>query len=400
MAFPRVFFYPLMIIGLGLLTGCDNFFGKKMDKDFLDVPIYNDKTVVYVPVQPAWKGFENPTDIVIGWDQLIYVADSGTQKIMAFDEAGNELGGFSIPGLKALTQDRSLDLLALGTKDTVVSGVYRTLPALYRIHQINTSGGVSLNHAVISRTLIHPFCFNISASPTALDEQVNFRAIGIMADNSYYLVRTGPGSAGSVQSDAILRFDSDDTFISPVIISTATGFFNNYFKKPTAISTYAQPPQSPAVSQKEDFYFCSGEASQVLKVQGVLFQESDAGASYEVMNLPQVADTTKGEDLLYKPYKFSAPSDIVIAGDGSGYIFIADEAKDSVFIFNGLGYEGVNPPAGSSSPKVVNVSFGGAGNGLLQFRRPKAVAYLNKILYVADAGNKRILKFKLTTDFR
>jgi hypothetical protein len=28
-----------------------------------------------------------------------------------------------------------------------------------------------------------------------------------------------------------------------------------------------------------------------------------------------------------------------------------------------------------------------------------AVAYFNEILYVADAGNGRILRFKLTTDF-
>ncbi|MBX7241698.1 MAG: hypothetical protein K1X92_08105 [Bacteroidia bacterium] len=394
------FLYFLFFVTLALFSGCDNFFGKKTSKDFLDVPIYNDKTVAYVPVQPVWSGFDAPTDILIGWDQLIYVVDSGKQTIFAYDEAGNELGKILVPGVTAVTQDRALDLLALGTKDTLVSGVQRRLPALYRIHQINGAGQVGLSEAKITRVLIHPFCFNIAASPTATDEQVRFKAVGVLADNRYYIVRTGNGASGSVQGDAIVLFNNDDVFVSPVSVNTSLGVFNNYFKKPTAISTYAQPPQSPAVSQKGDFLFCSSDPSQVLKVQGIAFKESDAGASYEVMEFPQVTDTAKSDGVLYQAYKFTSPSDVVVAGDGSGYLFITDEAKDSVFIYNGLGYEGVNPPAGSSSSKAVRVSFGGTGNGLLQFRRPVAAAFMNNILYIVDAGNKRILKFKLTTDFR
>ncbi len=396
---PFVSFFLLVALS-GLLSGCENFFGKKTDKDFLDVPIYNDKTVAYVPVQPVWSGFDTPSDILIGWDQLIYVVDSGKQTIFAYDEAGNELGKILVPGVTAIAQDRALDLLALGKKDTTIGGIERSLPALYRIHQMNTTGQISLSEAKITRTLIHPFCFNIAASPTTTDEQVRFKSVGVLADNRYYVVKTGNGATGSVQGDAIVLFNNDDVFVSPVSVNTSLGVFNNYFKKPTAISTYAQPPQSPAVSQKGDFLFCSSEPSQVLKVQGIAFKESDAGASYEVMEFPQVTDTAKSDGVLYQPYKFTSPSDVVVAGDGSGYIFITDEAKDSVYIYNGLGLEGVNPPAGSSSNKAVRVSFGGKGNGLLQFRRPLAAAYMNNILYIADAGNKRILKFKLTTDFR
>ncbi|MFT4754705.1 MAG: hypothetical protein ACI85Q_002265, partial [Salibacteraceae bacterium] len=33
------------------------------------------------------------------------------------------------------------------------------------------------------------------------------------------------------------------------------------------------------------------------------------------------------------------------------------------------------------------------------FKNPRAVAYLNEILYVADSGNGRVLRFKLTSDF-
>ena len=238
------------------MAGCKDFFGKKTDRDFLDVPIYNDKTVTYVPVQPVWTGYDTPTDIVIGWDQLIYVVDSGKQTIFAYDEAGNELGKIVVPGVTVMTQDRALDLLALGTKDTVVGGIQRKLPAVYRIHQMSSTGQVGLAYAQITKTLVHPFCFNVAASPTNTDEQVRFRSVGILADNRYYLVKTGVGATGSTQGDAIVLFSNDDVFISPLAVNTSLGVFNNYFKQPTALSTYAQPPQSPAVNRKGDFLFC------------------------------------------------------------------------------------------------------------------------------------------------
>jgi hypothetical protein len=32
-------------------------------------------------------------------------------------------------------------------------------------------------------------------------------------------------------------------------------------------------------------------------------------------------------------------------------------------------------------------------------RRPTAVAHMDRILYVCDAGNRRIMRLRLTTDF-
>ena len=57
-----------------------------------------------------------------------------------------------------------------------------------------------------------------------------------------------------------------------------------------------------------------------------------------------------------------------------------------------------------SSERTQNiiVSFGGTGSGPTQFRNPHGVAYYeaDKILLVADTGNNRILRFKLSTDFQ
>ena len=67
--------------------------------------------------------------------------------------------------------------------------------------------------------------------------------------------------------------------------------------------------------------------------------------------------------------------------------------------FTNEGYEGVNPPAFSKDRKQILSSFGGRGINLNQFNNPSGVAYYDKIVYVADAGNARVLRFKLTTDF-
>lgn len=391
----KYLFYILLLL---FFVSCEGFLGKKTSTDFLEAPNYNDNTVAYVPIQPALTGFVNPTDIVIGFDEQIYIADSGTSKILAFDQAGQKTGEFTVPYLTSLVQDRQLNILALGRKDTLINGVSYKLPAIYRL-DLNNAGPYGLNHARIKHVSIFPFCFNPAAIVTAKDELVSFESVAILASNKYYVARRGPDASGTIYSDAVLSFDTKDNFVSPIFVTTSFGTQGDYFKEPKSLTTYVQPPQAPNLSTKGDFIYTSFDANLVLKVQAIQLKESDAGASYEFKELASV-DTSKAKDAIYRPYHFSQPSDITMAGDGTGYIFVADAAKDSIFQFNGLGFEGVNAPAGSNSKKSVFASFGGTGTGLTQFRRPTAVAYFNKILYVADAGNQRVLRFQLTTDFR
>lgn len=380
------------------LTGCDGFFGVETPTDFLDEPQFDDQTVAYVPIQPVWEGFVDPVDIIAGWDELIYVADAGAETIISFDQAGNELGRFTVPGLSSIAQDRRLDILATGKKDTLINGTPFSLPAIYRIN-LNKTGNYGLNEAKIVNTIVHPFFFK-SSSPTSNDELAAFESIAPMGTNRFYVARSGVSNAPNQfggPDNAILVFDQDDNFETPVFVSTNLGLFRDYFKDPTSVISLAQPPQSPAVNRRGDFYF-SSVSSNALKVQGIRFSQTDFGASYDVINFIS-GDTSKADGFLYEANKFSRPVDITLAGDGTNYIFVVDAEKDSIFQFNALGFEGVNPPAGSRSTKVIRASFGGTGEGLTQFREPKAVAYLDKIVYVADAGNNRVLRFKLTTDF-
>lgn len=94
------------------------------------------------------------------------------------------------------------------------------------------------------------------------------------------------------------------------------------------------------------------------------------------------------------------PTDIAFSGDDDAFIFVVDSETDSLYQFQSNGQEGVNPPVGADADsKKIVVSFGGEGAGPKQFMNPSGVAYYRTIVYVADTGNNRIARFKLTTDF-
>jgi len=381
------------------LMGCEGFFGTKTDIDFLDVPVFNDREVAYVPVQPVWEGFVYPTDIITGYDELIYVADSGASEIVSFDQAGNELGRFEIPGLSAIAQDQRLNLLVTGTIDTTVGSEVFTLPAVYRLDLFDGTN-YGLQYARIDTVLVHPFYFK-AGDPVRSNESVRFLGIATMKDNFYYVSRTGPANLATQfggPDDAILLFDGEDKFITPLVISTSLGNVRDYFKSPRGITTTAQPPQDGIPNTTRDFFFTAVDEDLLLKVQRIDQEITPNGASFKLNNLT-LGDTSDADGFLYEPGRFRQPVDIALAGDQTGYIFVVDASKDSLYQFNGLGFEGVRPPPSSDETKVIRSSFGGTGIGLTEFNEPRAVAYLREIVYVADAGNGRVLRFQLTTDF-
>lgn len=397
--------FSLLFISLFSLSSCEKYFGDKTDLDFIDKPQFTNRQVAYVPIQPAITGFVRPTDICVGFDELIYVVDAGTEEVVSMDEAGRIIGRFKVPGARAVAQDRKFDLLVIGRTDTTVqigstvdSASFTTI---YRVRMLNNNG-YGLDHAKIINKIVHPFYFKNSYS--ASDKTAEFNRIGIIGDNqdpsrnnSYYVTRSGTSTNILHPDDAVLHFDNQDNFLGAVPVSTSSGVFNNYFEEPFGITTLTQPPQLSATSSS-DFLYTSRDPNNALKVQYISFVESEFGAEYQPKILAS-QDTSKASGFINSPDKFEDPVGITIAGDASRYIFVVDKAKDSLYQFTFDGYEGVLPPAASGITKYQKASFGGKGTGLTQFDQPMAVAYFHKIVYVADAGNGRILRFKLTLDF-
>lgn len=392
----------LLCLAVLSLLSCENYFGEKTDLSFIEVPVYTDRAVAYVPIEPSFTNFVRPTNIVIGFDELIYIVDEGTDEIICYDEAANELGRFHVPGLTYVAQDRQLDLLAIGTYDTTINSVPYSLTAIYRINQ-KTSVSYGLGAAEITNTIVHPFYFKSSFSSG--DADVKFNNITILGsdinpdrNNQYYVTRTGPSANNANQGpdDAVILFTNKDNFLSPVPVTTSGGLFNDYFKDPHGITTWCKPPQLGA-STSPDFIYTSLDPDNLLKVQYIEFIEGEFGAEYRPVIFPVNDPLATG--YLYTPGKFEEPRGITVAGDETRYIFVTDAAKDSVYQFTSNGLEGIPPPPGSEEKVYQKASFGGTGTGPLQFNEPVGIAYFKQILYVADAGNGRISRFKLTLDF-
>ncbi len=88
----------------------------------------------------------------------------------------------------------------------------------------------------------------------------------------------------------------------------------------------------------------------------------DFGASYEPRILFE-ADTTIANGSLTTPEKFSKPVSTLVTGDGTNFIFVLDQQKDSLYQFTVTGLEGVKAPVGSATSKYQMASFGGRGDG-------------------------------------
>lgn len=398
------------IISLGILSGCENYFGEKTSLDFIEVPDYNAvRQLAYVPILPVLDMFNRPTDVCIGFDELIYVVDAGTQEVVVLDQAGRELGRKFVPGAKAVAQDRAFDLLVIGTFDTLLvdAGNPRnyTFSAIYRLRQF-AGGGYNLNEARVVNKLVHPFYTGRRGTISDEIKTVQFNKIAVVANNSdpdlnnrYYVTRSGPGNSGAfTPNDAVLYFGNDDQFITTINVNTSAGVFNDYFQSPSGITTYAQPPQLTARTGR-DFLFTSLEPTTTLKVQNIEFIESEFTAFYRPILLAS-GDTSEADGFINSPDKFSRPTDITVTGDGTEFIFVVDAGTDSLYQFSITGFEGVLPPAASGIDRYQKVSFGGTGTGATQFNRPMGVAYFNRIVYVADSENGRVLRFQLTTDFQ
>jgi len=376
------------------MSSCESYFGDQTDLSFIELPEQNFREVAYVPVQPILNQFASPTDIIAGFDELIYVVDNGSQEVIALDQSGREVGRRFIQGAKTMAQDRSLDLLVIGTiTDTINSSIVRS--CIYRL-DLSTSMGYGLRFAEFTDTIIHPFYFK--SSSISSDQDVSLNNIAVLADNSFYVTRTGPRTTPT-RDDAILLFDNTGKFITPLEVTDSRGaVYPDFFKDPIGITSLVKPPQIN-VDSRGDFIFTSVDPNGVLKVQYIEKLESVDGTAYT----PKVnfsADTTLANSFINEPFKFDRPLDVEYAGDGTNYIFVVDAEKDSLYQFTSNGLEGVEPPPASGETKFIKTSFGGTGIGAMQFNEPTAVAYKSRILYVADKGNGRVLRFKLTLDIR
>lgn len=384
-------FWIALLPTLALLSGCNDMFGRKTKLDFITPPQSAGDEVSYVPVFPyITNGMQYPTAVIAGNDNLLYVVDSAAQQLICYDEAGREQSRMTVPGIRAVAQDRTLDILALG-KDRIVGAEasdLRQVPTIFRISV--KLGRYGLGEDKIVRRIQQPFLLGRTAV-TTLDTAADFNGIAVLSDNQYYVTRSGEGAdpISQVPYSSVLLFDNRDRFKTTLSVAGEGGaVYSDFFRNPGAIATL--PPRSLVIPNADplDFLISTFDQSEVLPVRYISVSQGDAGFSYNVKLMAPD---------LYAPGRFVRPQGLTFATDATGFIFLTD--KDSLFQFDAQGSEGIQLRT-SQGLQLRKVSFGGTGNGPFQFNRARGVAYLNQIVYVADAGNRRVCRFKLSSDFR
>ncbi|CAN5600714.1 hypothetical protein BH23BAC4_BH23BAC4_00370 [soil metagenome] len=425
-----------------ILSGCD-FLGSKNDpttneifrEGAIDPTQFDD--VGYVPLFPFFTqtmngGFDAPNDVFVGYDEFIYVTDRrGVHLLDLAGRAQNFIGqaaGQPIRDAGCVMQDRRFDLYVCARRDTLIAGRNWDLPVVYRFRGITTGGP-----AQVADIIWHVFDdrsrqFNVTYRDPRVfeggisDEDAEFTGVGVLEDNSVYITRRGrlnrrgspPSGDGRPATvfpfNSILMFSREGVNTGRVEMgaddhSVPTLRSSVY---PSAIITYFAPPQRTGLLPRLDFFVAQAPPpnapvatprfsvlaiNAVITSDGLVYQQDAARVGVS-------ADPSRGDGFLYEEFKFQNPTGLARAGDGTGYLFVVDSGKDSLFVFNDAGVEGVAPPPGAQDrtrPRVV--SFGGTGAGPMEFNDPMGIAYLRRTLYVADRGNNRISRYRLNTDF-
>jgi len=316
---------------------------------------------VYIPINPAWEGFNKPQDIFIGSEPFIYVADTDNDQIVMMNLAGEVLGVKSIKKPIAISQDYQLNLIVCAEFDTA-GQVYG---AVFKIDLVSVGHDISI--APVTRILPRP---NVSSD---LKTGIKYTGACVLFDNSFYVARTGPLNSSIFDPDnSILIFEKKilpdgtkkDTLIGrlPSIEPLGTGLMTA-----NVISSLT------SFKRRDTDFIITLTGNTSLKTQWLYYNFASETPGYESKLRP-------GNNQLMLPNKFVRPEGSAV--DNSGNVFVADAGRDSVYKFNSFGDE--------------LESFGGPN----VFSEPYAVAYFDKVLYVVDKGNNRILRFILSTDLQ
>jgi hypothetical protein len=304
----------------------------------------------YLQLNPVWNAangytFSSPRDILLGREPLIYVADTGNDRIVMLDLAGNVLGNSQpVENPVAITQDSKLNLLIVTDGN--------------KIYRINL---VANDH-------------NIAAAPMELvfeevdnpDRRYTGIAAVLASVQGQSVIRYYVSASGDQRRDhQVLIFpEAFDVRLPDAVNLEPQGLGIQSASDPSGITTLRD--------FNIDFIFCmTGQNS--FKVQWV--------TSGEFGFQPRL-NPADGDFDLFEPGKFSLPEDVAVDEEGS--IFVVDAEQNFLFKFSSSGEE--------------QQSFGGSGSGEKQFNQPNGLAIFNKTLYVVDTGNDRIVRFRLSTD--
>jgi len=315
----------------------------------------------YLELYPPFQlGFNKPTAILVGKDQLFYVADTKNDRVVMMDVAGGYIDECHIRNPISLAQDYRLDLLVGGVVEKSDGSL---VGALFRIHLLDALH--NLKNADIDTI------WKESAHPNR-----RFVGIGVLPDNQFLVSRTGPNNSSGIDPDTrVMNFSEQNEYITPISdLITGMG---------TGISFINQLTQLAIYPGTKDFVLLQRNIGVAYGALWMTFvKEGDSFEGYK----PKFDPTNHkdaGVDFI-RPNRFITPSGVAIDNKRLD-IFIIDVAQDSVFKFNSRG------------------AFKSASFGLTRTNyrmvSPTGAAFFDKTLFIADSSANCIFRFKLSSDF-
>jgi hypothetical protein len=355
------------------LVGCG-----KRTKLPTNIPQFAAQTsdTTYVHLTPIWMSaggidFNQPQDVHFGFDGHVYIADTGNDRVVEFDQAGNFIAQYDgIDEPSSVSQDRLFRLQAVGGNTVFLKRTgEQSFNAIYVAPDIYDSTMVVRPDTVIDTLIISPDSMVIDTFTVLRDTtyivdsiETSFRGITsdprAASDHATYFVCDFTRN----QIEGFVFREPDELFsLGPVI---PTGFDLSKTMYPTGVFAYL-------TAARFRFLFC-----QALSYYSVQLLDGEDFS-------PLIPRTGNPPPEIYWQGTFGRAEDVAV--DEFENIFVVDQKMNQVHKF---------------SPQGARILyFGEEGSGDKQFKNPMGIAYANKILYVADTGNNRILRFVLSTDF-
>jgi hypothetical protein len=348
----------LAVVLLILAPGCE----EKFDLSTLPQPETVVVDTAYVRFDPPFGGFAGAEDIMVGNDQLLYVADTRANRVVMLNRAGQVLSTREMLAPMSLAQDSRLDLLVGGC---VVAASGDTAGALFRIHLVSASADSAhrLDRARIDTV------WQERARP-----QRRFPGLTVFGDNTYLVVRTGSDNSSFIDPDArVMLFDARDRYVTPIPgLNTRIGSGITDMYKPTAIASF------PAV---KDFILTQLSEGVAYGAIWLRYEQSSEFTGWLPRFDPAIPSDA-GVDFI-RPNRFLEPAAVAIDKTRRD-VFVADAGLDSIVKFTSRG--------AFKSESFGRVRSGGA------LQRPTGLAYFERILYVLDSSSGLILRYRLSTD--
>lgn len=347
-----------VVASLFLAAGCQERF------DLSTLPQQPDAAIdtSYVPMFPSFPGFAGAQDIHIGYDQLLYVADTRANRIVMLNRAGQILSSRAVLHPLCIAQDTRLDLLVGGE---VVAANKDTLGAIFRVHLVSSNAD-SAHRLEVARI------DTIWSEPARPGRR--FPGITVFGDNQFLVVRDGPDNGSFIDPDArVMWFDKSNRFITPLpALNTRAGSGITDINHPTSIASF------PGV---RDFVITQSSEGVSYAALWLTFSSTSDFEGW----LPRF-DPARVEDRsvdFVRPNRFLLPQAVAIDRVRRD-VFIADAGLDSVVKFNSRG--------AFRSESFGIIRSAGA------MRKPTGLAFYEKVLYVLDGQTGEILRYRLTSD--